>query len=162
YWAFCDGTLLSIAQNSALFSLIGTTYGGNGQTTFALPDFRGRYAIHQGQGPGLPSYDIGEIGGTQSKTLLTTNLPAHNHVITSITGNPGGLDDGGSQSTPGGGVPADLANRYVTTGGDGPMSPSVSLASSPIAGSNQPVSNLSPFLAMNYIICVEGIYPSRN
>ena len=159
YWAFCDGSLVSIANNTALYSLIGTTYGGDGQTTFALPDLRGRYAVHQGQGPGLPQYFIGEVSGTENTTLLSTNLPPHNHVMTSITGQPGGMGDSGSQGTPA--VPADVSGRYNASG-DGSMASSVVTATSVIAGGSQPVSNLSPYLAMNYIICVEGIYPSRN
>lgn len=158
-WAYCDGSLVSIAANPALYALIGTTYGGDGNTTFALPDFRGRYAVHQGQGPGLPQYFIGEMSGTENTTLLTTNLPPHNHVITSVTGQPGGLGDGGSQGVPA--VPADITGRY-TSAGDGSMAPTVTTATSAIAGGNQPVSNLAPYLAMNYIICVEGIFPSRN
>src|SRR5690349_13883210 len=81
-WAFCQGQILSIAQNTALFSILGTTYGGNGQTTFALPDFRGRVPVGQGQGPGLSSYVLGEVSGTESTTLLTTNMPVHNHGLT--------------------------------------------------------------------------------
>src|SRR5512132_2194680 len=86
-WATCDGQLLSIAQNTALFSLLGTTYGGNGQTNFALPDLRGRAAIHQGQGPGLSQYVLGEVGGLENVTLITTQIPAHTHTAT-VTINP--------------------------------------------------------------------------
>ena len=161
YWAYCDGSLQSIAQNTALFSLIGTTYGGDGQTTFALPDLRGRYAIHQGQGPGLPMYYIGQMSGVESTTLLSINLPVHNHVSTSIKGQPLGLADSGNAASPAGAIPADVTNRYAASG-DGSMAPSVNIASSALAGGNEPVSNVTPYLCMNYIICVEGIYPSRN
>ena len=163
-WAYCNGSLQSIAQNTALFALIGTTYGGDGQTTFALPDFRGRYAIHQGQGQGLPYYSIGQMGGSDSTTLTTINLPGHNHVMLSFTGGqPGCSSDGGNTNSPLGNVPAEgITARYSTSPGDSTMAPTVSMSSSAIAGSNQPVSNQSPYLAMNYIICVEGIFPSRN
>jgi microcystin-dependent protein len=81
-WAFCSNQLISIAQNTALFSILGTTYGGNGQTTFALPDFRGRVAVGTGTGPGLPNVQLGQMAGTPTVTLLTTNMPAHNHAVT--------------------------------------------------------------------------------
>ena len=84
-WAFCNGQILSIAQNTALFSLLGTTYGGNGQTTFALPDLRGRVPIQPGQGPGLPLYDLGEAGGAPTTTLVANNLPAHSHSLNAVT-----------------------------------------------------------------------------
>src|SRR5499426_4244130 len=82
-WATCDGQILSIAQHTALFSLLGTTYGGNGQTTFRLPDLRGRVPVHQGQGPGLSPYTLGEVTGTENVTLITTQIPAHNHIAQS-------------------------------------------------------------------------------
>lgn len=160
-WAFCNGALLSIAENTALFSLLGTTYGGDGQTTFALPDLRGRFANHAGSGPGLPSYDLGQVGGSESTTLLTINLPAHNHIVTSVTGSPGAFLDAGGANAPGGNVPSLLTARYNTIT-DAQMAPTVTNTVTPVVGSNQPVSNLSPYIAMNYIICVEGIYPSRN
>jgi microcystin-dependent protein len=161
-WAFCDGSLQSIAQNTALFALIGTTYGGDGVNTFALPDFRGRSAVGTGQGPGLPNYYIGQISGTESTTLLSSNLPMHNHTVISVTGAPGGFSDSGNQSSPAGNVPADLNARYTTAGGDGQMAQTITMANSPVAGGNSPVSNVSPYLAMNYIIAVEGIFPSRS
>lgn len=161
YWAYCDGSLQSIAQNTALFALIGTTYGGDGITTFALPDFRGRYAIHQGQGPGLPMYYIGQMAGTENTTLLSINLPMHNHIAVSVTGQPRGLADAGNAASPQNAIPADITSRYALAG-DGTMAPSISIVSSSIAGNNQPVSNMAPYLCMNYIICVEGIFPSRN
>jgi microcystin-dependent protein len=162
-WAFCNGGLMSIAQYTALFALIGTTYGGDGQTTFALPDLRGRYAIHQGQGPGLPAYFLGEMSGTENTTLLSINLPAHNHVLTSVTGTPGVSANDGTTNTPAGNVPAaGAAGRYTTNTGDASLGVTTAMTSTVPAGGSQPVSNLSPYLAMNYIICVEGIFPSRN
>lgn len=160
-WAFCNGALLSIANNTALFSLIGTTYGGDGMTTFALPDLRGRYAIHAGQGPGLPYYSLGEMSGSENSTLLTTNLPAHNHSVIQVTGAPGAQTDSGNAANPTGAVPASVDTRYNSTS-DGDMIPTVSMGQSGITGSNAPVSNIAPYLAMNYIICTEGIYPSRS
>lgn len=162
-WNFCDGTLMSIAEYTTLYALIGTIYGGDGQTTFALPDLRGRYAIHAGQGPGLPSYALGQKSGTENTTLLSTNLPTHNHVMLSFTGTPGVSSGNGTTDSPAGNVPsAGIAGRYATTPGDAILAPNMTTAVSTIAGGSQPVSNLSPYLAMNYIICVEGIFPSRN
>src|SRR5215467_354877 len=94
-YALCQGQILSIAQNTALFSILGTTYGGNGQTTFALPDLRGRRPVHQGQGPGLSAYTLGEMSGVENRTLLVSNIPAHNHLVncsntTATQANPGG------------------------------------------------------------------------
>lgn len=161
-WAFCNGALLSIAQNTPLYALIGTTYGGDGITTFALPDLRGRSVIGTGQGPGLPNYVLGQMAGTENTTLISSNLPMHNHALISITGNPGASSDSGNQASPVGNVPAELNNRYTKGGGDGSMAPMITNAVSAVAGGSTPVSNISPYLAMNYIICVEGIFPSRS
>jgi microcystin-dependent protein len=161
-WAFCDGSLQSISDNTPLFALLGTTYGGDGVTTFALPDLRGRSAVGAGQGPGQPNYLLGQMSGTENTTLLVSNLPAHNHMITSITGNPGSFDSGGNSNSPQGNIPAEITGRYAAANPDGQMAPSVSLSNTPVVGANTPVSNLSPYLAMNYIIAVEGIFPSRS
>lgn len=161
-WAFCDGSLQSISENTALFALLGTTYGGDGVTTFALPDLRGRSAVGTGQGPGQPNYILGQMAGSENTTLLVTNLPAHNHMVTSATGAPGALNDSSTLNSPQGNVPADVTGRYTTAAGDSQMAPTVTMANSPVAGANNPVSNLSPYLAMNYIIAVEGIFPSRS
>lgn len=148
-WALCNGQLLSIAQNSALFALLGTQYGGDGQSTFALPDLRGRVPVHKGQGPGLRSYTQGETGGTESVTLTTNNLPPHAHPLIGAT----------DQSTdrPSGNVAPAIGGAY----GD----PSVSAVSAGMtgpAGNEQPVENRSPFLVLNYVIALEGIFPSRD
>ncbi|WP_118975669.1 phage tail protein [Taibaiella koreensis] len=161
-WAFCNGSLQSIAANTALYALLGTTYGGDGVTTFALPDLRGRSAVGTGQGPGQPNYILGQAAGTEQTTLLSSNLPMHNHVVLSVTGAPGAFNDSGNQSNPAGNVPADFSSRYTTVTGDGQLAPTSALSNTPIAGGSTPVSNLSPYLAMNYIICTEGIFPSRN
>ena len=146
-WAFCNGQILSIAQNSALFSLLGTTYGGNGQTTFALPDLRGRVPIHAGQGPGLSPYNLGQVSGAETTTLLATNLPAHNHGISASSG---------AQTTnrPNNGYLA-AGNRYAT-------SPNATMAPTATTGAGQPFNNVQPYLTLNFIIAIEGIFPSRN
>lgn len=161
-WAFCDGSLQSISNNTALFALLGTTYGGDGVTTFALPDLRGRAAMGTGQGPGLPNYILGEMAGSENTTLTTANLPAHNHAVISITGSPGGFDNGGNQNVPTGNIPADITNRYTSANPDGQMAPTITNGNTSVTGSSTPVSNLTPYLAMNYIIAVEGIFPSRS
>ncbi|MBL8242470.1 MAG: phage tail protein [Bryobacterales bacterium] len=153
-WAFCDGSLLSIAQNTALFSILGTTYGGNGQTTFALPDLRGRAPVHAGAsaGPGLSPYVIGETGGVESVTVTTGQLPGHNHGV-----KVAGHNEGHTQSRPGGNILGDGSNY------DSPASADTSLGgvTCGLAGGSQPHENRQPFLACNYIIALEGIYPSR-
>jgi len=163
-WAFCDGSLQAIASNDALFALIGTTYGGDGQTTFALPDLRGRQAIHAGQGPGFTMHVLGEMAGTENVTLITPNLPAHSHVLVSLTGNPGATSATGTLSDPTGHVPATIPGEsaYNAAGSGAVMGPVPATAVSPIAGGSTPIPIVSPYLAMNYIICVEGIFPSRN
>lgn len=159
-WAFCQNQIISIAQNTALFSILGTTYGGNGQTTFALPDFRGRVAVGTGQGPGLPSVTLGEMSGSPTVTLTTANMPAHNHqVVGNIT--PQAATDGSVGTDPSGRVtgpvsiyaaPADLVN----------MAPIAINLPSTVAGNSQPFSIMPPYLGMNYIICMFGIFPSRD
>ncbi len=160
-WLFCNGAILSIAQNTAFFSLIGTTYGGNGQTTFAVPDLRGRVAVgaQYSQGPGLPAVQLGEMAGTNTSTLLSINLPAHNHQLVGNI-NPQASSDGALSSDPTG--------KYLGPGNFYANSDPVNMAPTAInlptsaAGSNQPISLMQPYLGMNYIICSEGIYPSRN
>ena len=163
-WQLCNGQMMSIAQNTALFSLLGTSFGGNGQTTFALPDLRGRSAIHWGNGPGLTPLVIGETGGTETVTLLSTNMPAHNHTmnIENVKGNTIGaagtfLSIGPSS---GSGPNATTLKSYVTA----PSTAPVSLASQTIgvAGGSQPFNVQSPFLAITHSIATEGIFPSRN
>lgn len=159
-WAFCQNQIISIAQNTALFSILGTTYGGNGQTTFALPDFRGRVAVGTGQGPGLPSVTLGEMAGSPTVTLTTANMPAHNHqVIGNIT--PQAATDGATGTDPSGRVtgpvdiyaaPSDLVN----------MAPIAINLPTTVNGNSQPFSIMPPYLGMNYIICMFGIFPSRD
>ena len=157
-WAFCNGQLLPIAQNTALFSLLGTTYGGNGQTTFALPDLRGRAPLHFGTGPGLTPKDLGELAGSENVTLIASQMPAHNHQLTA-SNQPGGTDD------PTNTVPAKAfdqnagnVNAYVATAPNVAMNPTAMS----VAGSSQPHDNMQPYLAVNFIIALEGVFPSRN
>jgi microcystin-dependent protein len=148
-WAMCNGQILAINQNTALFSLLGTTYGGNGQTTFALPDLRGRVPVHLGQGPGLSNYTQGEVVGTESVTLITNQIPAHAHsVLTSKDEETTNRPDGAYPTV--GGIYANTQN------GAAPMAPSSS------AGGSQPHANLQPLLVINFVIATEGIFPSRN
>ncbi len=161
-WAYCQGQVMSIAQNTALFSLLGTTYGGNGQTTFALPDFRGRIAVGAGPaGPGLSEYALGQVGGTESNTLLINNMPAHNHAVTgSVT--MSGLADTGTTDTPEGTYLASNGTNMFATTQDVTMKPLNVNLQTGIIGNSQPVNNIQPYLGMNYIICLFGIFPSRN
>ncbi|MGB8768707.1 MAG: tail fiber protein [Candidatus Korobacteraceae bacterium] len=157
-WALCNGQLLSIQQNTALFSLLGTTYGGDGISTFALPDLRGRVPISAGQGPGLQQYVLGQSGGAESATLGVTQLPAHNHSVNTV-------------STPATGT--NPANQYLATstapavGGVSSIyssaQPNSTLNPNAVSqtGGSQPVDIRSPYLTFNWIIALNGIYPSR-
>lgn len=150
-WAQCNGQLLAISSNTALFSLLGTTYGGNGQTNFALPDLRGRCPLHQGQGPGLSDRTIGEVGGTEGVALVQQEMPAHNHGISASVANA-------TSKSPANAVPAFAENAvygpFDNSGGmaDGMCKP---------AGQGRPHYNMEPYLVINWCIAVEGIYPSR-
>jgi microcystin-dependent protein len=149
-WAFCDGQVMAIAQNDALFALIGTTYGGDGQITFALPNLLGRVPIHMGTGPGLSTRVIGESGGSESVTLTTNQLPAHGHT-------PLAYSAVGSQSSPQNGLWAGSADaRYSTSPANQPMRNTLIGA----GGGGQPHANLMPFAAINFIISLFGIFPS--
>jgi microcystin-dependent protein len=154
-WAFCQGQLLSISTNTALFSILGITYGGNGQTTFALPDLRGRVPRGPGQGPGLTPVTLGEQAGSESVTLTTSQMPAHSHTVACDTTATGSSDPAGAFP----GNPGSLSGTelYGPTA-NGTMAPNMI---SP-AGGSQPVSVQQPSLGLNYIICLEGIFPSRN
>lgn len=165
-WATAQGQILSIAQNTALFSLLGTTYGGNGQTTFALPDLRGRLAIDDGQGPGLSPYTLGQVGGTETVTLTTNEMPSHTHTFTVTT--PIKIpvsSQAPNTNSPAGGSLATYpvgTNRYVKPAGNTPgmeIDESVTLG---IAGGSQPHENIKPYLTLNPCIALEGIFPSRN
>lgn len=161
-WAFCWGQQLSIAQNTALFSLLGTTYGGNGQTTFALPDLRGRAPIGFNQGPGLSNYALGQVGGTEATTLSLLNLPAHNHAVTGTVQLPVNGDEASTED-PTGAYPGPATSPQYNTAGSGSFAGPLSVhLQTAITGGNQPFNNLQPYLAVNYIICTQGLFPSRN
>lgn len=151
-WAFCNGKLMAISQNTALFSLLGTTYGGDGRSTFALPDLQGRSPMFYGQGPGLSYRDIGEAAGEESITLLQSEIPAHSHALN-------GVNDSGLQSNPGGAFPA-RANIYKSNPGSVPL---VQMNFSAVAptGSSQPHNNMQPYLTLNMRIALQGIFPPR-
>ncbi len=161
-WALCAGQLLPISQNTALYSLLGTQYGGDGRSTFGLPDLRGRAVVHPGQGPGLSGYTQGEMTGTENVTLLPPELPAHTHGTTAGT-------RVGASSTPG--TQPSPANSFLANSGsvyqygeesDGTvMAPNMVTGMSGTAGSSTPHSNMMPYLVTNYIIALQGIFPQR-
>lgn len=166
-WAYCQGQTISIAQNTALFSLLGTTYGGDGIQTFKLPNFASRQARGAGQGQGLSNITLGQLGGSETVTLTAQNLPSHTHTAavkssanTSNTINPIGGSYGPTQvqvqSPPN--VTA-VGNMYATAANTTMAADMVTVQA---AGNNSPVPLLNPYLAMNYIICMYGIFPSRS
>jgi microcystin-dependent protein len=154
-WAWCNGQILPLSQNTALFSLLGTTYGGDGKSTFALPDLEGRVPMHPGQGPGLSLHDLGEMGGSDTVSLLESEIPAHSHAI--LTANfPGDVQTpqpAVSLARTGGG------NSYQTTTNQNVVSMSPS-ALSP-AGGDQPHNNLQPYLTFYFNIALQGVFPPR-
>ncbi|MEJ2055777.1 MAG: tail fiber protein [Calditrichaceae bacterium] len=156
-WALCDGQILSISQNSALYSIIGTTYGGNGTTSFALPDLRSRVPVQAGQGPGLSYYPLGQQGGVESVTLTTNQMPAHSHTAEVNADNSVGSSD-----SPENGLPARNAGatpQYGDTPNTTMNSESVQVGST---GGSQPHTNVQPYAVINFIICINGIYPPRD
>jgi len=147
-WSLCEGQLLSINANQALFSILGTTYGGDGRTTFALPDLRGRVPVSQGNGAGLSDYRLGEKGGSEQNTITINEMPAHTHNV----------------SIPGSTAPADesqgfLAAANIYAEDKNATYPNVTLLNN---GGQQPINNMQPWLALNYIIAMQGVFPSRN
>lgn len=151
-WAWCDGQLLPLSQNTALFSLLGTTYGGNGKSNFALPDLQGRAPMHPGQGPGLSLHDLGETGGSETVTLLESEIPSHSHqlkasIAVADSPNPTGAFTAGPSSD----------NLYAPPGNLVAMSPN---ALAP-AGGDQPHNNLQPFLTFYFNIALQGVFPPR-
>ncbi|HSN77590.1 MAG TPA: tail fiber protein [Anaerolineae bacterium] len=152
-WALCDGSLLPISQYETLFSLIGTTYGGDGQNTFALPDLRGRVPLHQGQGPGLSSYSLGQSGGAEAVTLTTGQLPAHSHPAQGHSG-------AGDTPNPAGAVWAGSPNNIYTAGAT--ANTAMAATSISASGGSQPHNNMLPYLTLTFCIATEGIYPSQS
>lgn len=151
-WALCQGQLLSIAENDVLFALIGTTYGGDGQATFGLPDLRGRVPVHQGTGPGLSTRVIGQLGGSETVTLTAGQLPAHSHTLSATTA------AASSAAGPSGSL---LATSSVALYGTGAAASPMAGAAITASGGNQPHENMAPFLGLNYIISLFGIFPSQ-
>lgn len=164
-WEFCNGQLLNISSNTALFSILGTTYGGDGRSNFGLPDLRGRSPIHSGggtsgsSGPGLSTVRLGDKGGTENTTLNTTNLPSHNHTATGsipVNANSGDNDE------------VNPANGVLSNTGDDLYASASSGASMPVnvtvsqTGGNVAFNNRDPFLAINFIIATQGVFPSRS
>lgn len=158
-WNLCQGQLLSIADNDVLFSLLGTTYGGDGVQTFSLPDLRGRAAINQGTGPGLSTYVMGQVSGTEQVTMTINSMPSHNHLINVSTAN-------GTVQTPANSTylasPFATANVNVYSTAAASATVQLNAASVGASGGNSPFSILQPVLVVNYIISLFGIYPSQN
>ncbi len=149
-WMFCSGQTMPISGNDALFSLIGTTYGGDGQTTFRLPDLQSRFPIHQGQGPGLSNYFLGQASGVESVTVTSQQLGAHTHAVGASTA-------AGDAKSPANAVFATApANIYGSTASPASMHPSTIS----VSGGNQPHENMPPYACVNFIIATEGIYPT--
>jgi len=154
-WAFCDGQLLPLSQNTALFSLLGTTYGGDGKSNFALPDMQGNAPMHPGQGPGLSLHDLGETGGSETVTLLESELPAHSHGLQGTAGI-------GNQNSPADrllGRPFGGGSPYRAPAG----APLVNAAAEALAptGGDQPHNNMMPYLTLNFCIALQGVFPPR-
>jgi len=169
-WSFCDGQLISINQYQALFSILGTTYGGDGRTTFALPDLRGRTPIGPRRGPGLSNYNLGQRGGVETVTLTVAQMPIHNHqaegtvsasAVDGTTNNPDGANFAVAKTPVDRSTTVDT-NAYNSSGNN------VSMAANNVSvtvgnnGGNQWHTNIQPFLAVNYIIAMQGVFPSRN
>lgn len=157
-WKFCNGQLLPLSQNTALFSLLGTTYGGDGQADFALPDLRGCLPIHWGQGPGLTNRDLGEVGGQESVALLANEVPSHNHpVVVNAT------SDTATQNSPVGevwAVPSAGSAVYAPAAAPGSETP-MGAAQTTAMSAASPHNNMQPYLALNFIIATQGIFPQR-
>jgi len=151
-WAFCDGQLLPLSQNTALFSLLGTTYGGDGKSTFALPDLQGNAAMHPGQGPGLSLHDLGETGGSQTVTLLESEIPVHAHNMMCSIDNANLAIPSPARS-----LAMATANAYAPAPGDKLLA---FQALAP-AGGDQPHNNMMPYLTFNFCIALQGIFPPR-
>jgi len=172
-WALTDGQLLQISQNSALFSILGTTYGGDGRVTFGLPDLRGRVPMHAGNGPGLTNRTLGAKGGSQTNILNTSQLPSHNHLATSLATTTSTLmatSSSGNTNIPGGHVLAnDGSDRiYKAIAPDVAMSAAAVSSTTTVAttvgntGADQSINNMQPYQVVNFIIATVGIFPSRN
>jgi microcystin-dependent protein len=153
-WAWCDGQLLPLSQNTALFSLLGTTYGGNGKSNFALPDLQGRAPMHPGQGPGLSLHDLGETGGSETVTLLESEIPAHSHSMGAQNVALGGVAvaAGATLNRPASGFLFDTTISNVVSMDPNTLAP---------AGGDQPHNNLQPYLTFYFSIALQGVFPPR-
>jgi microcystin-dependent protein len=154
-WALCDGQLMAISQNTALFSLLGTTYGGDGRSTFALPNMQGRAPMHPGQGPGLSLHDLGETGGSPTVTLLESEMPSHGHAMNSearFDANTGAPSPNAAFSRTASGTPYQTSNSTNVT---------MALNTIVAVGGNQPHNNMMPYLTLNFCIALQGIFPPR-
>ena len=161
-WVYCQGQILPINQNQAVFALLGTTYGGNGQTTFMLPDLRGRTAIGIDQGPGLSNYILGESTGATTTALTANNLPAHNHAVSGTITQLSTNSSNGNSASPAGNYFASDGSQKFDAQNDGvSMKPATLNLTVGSTGSGNPINNMMPFLAINYIICLAGVFPSR-
>ena len=152
-WTFCDGQILPLSQNTALFSLMGTTYGGDGKSNFALPDLQGHTVMHPGQGPGLSLHDLGETGGSETVSLLESEIPSHSHalrVINDVGEDRTPADESLARSTGGALYSTGISN--LVTLSDNALAP---------AGGDQPHNNLMPYLTLNFCIALQGVYPPR-
>ena len=153
-WAWCDGQLLPLSQNTALFSLLGTTYGGNGKSNFALPDLQGRAPMHPGQGPGLSLHDLGETGGSETVSLLESEIPSHSHALMC-------LPAPGDSPTP---QANSIARVIGATPYQGPAGSALTMMSDQMvapAGGDQPPNNLQPYLTFYFCIAMQGVFPPR-
>lgn len=156
-WAFCDGQLMPLSQNTALFSLLGTTYGGDGKSTFALPDLQGRSPMHPGQGPGLSLHDLGETGGSETTTLLLSEIPIHAHTVGRA------LDALGNSVTPVNSIWAQAGSVRTAVSCYNPGPPTGAMKSDVIqvTGSSFPHNNMQPYLTLNFCIALQGVFPQR-
>jgi len=153
-WAFCDGQILPISQNTALFSLLGTTYGGDGKSTFALPDMQGNAPMHPGQGPGLSLHDLGEVGGSETVTLLESEIPSHTHQMRADNQDPADTN-----------VVSPAAALAKSTGGalyQPASNATMSGNALAPAGGDQPHNNMQPYLTLNFCIALQGVFPPRS
>jgi microcystin-dependent protein len=157
-FSLCNGQIISIAQNTALFSILGTTYGGNGTSTFALPDLRGRVANSMGQGPGLSSYVLGEISGSENVTLTAAQMPVHNHLVNSNNSD-------GSLNTPVNNYfagPSADKDQFLYNAATAGSTPALNALAASFTGSSSAHNNMMPCQVVNFIIAMQGVFPSRN
>jgi microcystin-dependent protein len=157
-WVFCDGRLMAIAQNSALFSLLGTTYGGDGRTTFGIPDLRCRTLVGMGNGPGLTGVVQGEKAGSQQVTILQSNMPQHNHTLNAVKLNV--FNGTGIEASPVGNFPSNITGGYSDSSNG--VSGNAISGTTDIVGGSQSINIMNPYLGINYSIATVGIFPSRN